>query len=73
MGTHSNISADKFPAQGNYHNKLVSVIFNYNTEQRFPGKIVRDDMEAPYETIIQLDDGRVVRAQECQYALVEVV
>lgn len=69
MGTHPNISADKFPKQGAFLNARASVVFNYDTEKRFPGKIIRDDMEEPWETIIQLDDGRVIRAQECQYSV----
>lgn len=33
------------------------------------GTIVRDDVEAPYHTIISLDDGRYVLTTECQHGL----
>jgi hypothetical protein len=32
------------------------------------GTIVRDDIEAPYETIIKLDNGRYLRGVECQFS-----
>lgn len=32
------------------------------------GTVIRDDREEPYETLIQLDDGRTMRGVECQYS-----
>lgn len=68
MGNHKNITATKFPKQGTWLNRRVEVYFHYGKEGKAQGVIVRDDMEAPFETIIKLDDGRYVRAVECQYS-----
>ena len=32
------------------------------------GTVIRDDREEPFETLIRLDDGRVLRGVECQYS-----
>lgn len=68
MGVHPNITDTRFPKQSDWVKRRVEVVFHYG-DQRFPGTILRDDTEAPGETIIALDDGRVVRAVECQYRL----
>lgn len=68
MGCHLHITADRFPAQGNALWTRVRVTFHYDTARTLLGMVVRDDMEPPYETLIRLDDGRYVRAAECQYA-----
>lgn len=68
MGVHQNISFDKFPEQGESLGKEVKVCFNYDTQQIIEGKIIRDDMEDPYLTIIQLKNDRIVLATECQYS-----
>ena len=67
MGSHQNINFNKFPKQGDYLNKRCKVTFNF-AQNAIEGTIVRDDIEAPFETIIQLDDGRFVRGSECQYS-----
>lgn len=67
MGCHANVSYDKFPKQGAYLGKRCEVCFYYDTTRTILGTVVRDDMEEPYLTIIRLDDGRYVRAGECQY------
>ena len=67
MGAHRNVTADRFPAQGSYFNRACKVCFHYDTTKWVFGKIVRDDSEPPHRTIIQLNDGRVVLATECQY------
>lgn len=69
MGAHANITAHKFPQQGELLHCKVGVCFHYNTEQVLFGTIVRDDIESPFECIIALDNGRFVRAVECQYTL----
>jgi len=71
MGTQQNITRDRFPAQGKWVGKRVSVCFHYNTHDQVEGTIVRDDSEDPHCTIIRLDDGRHVLATECQYGLKE--
>lgn len=67
MGCEANVDYDKFPKQGYSQNTRVKVCFNYKHEYVF-GNIVRDDMEAPFKTIIRLDDGRYILGTECQYA-----
>lgn len=68
MGVHNNITADTFPKQGSFKGRRCEVCFHYDTSKKLPGTIVRDDVEAPGETIIQLDDGRFVRGAECHYS-----
>lgn len=74
MGCVKNISFDRFPKQAdeNYKypqlGKRVKVCYHYDTSKFHLGTIVRDDIEEPYETIIQLDNGRFLRATECQYS-----
>ncbi|HET8777956.1 MAG TPA: hypothetical protein VFN76_09885 [Candidatus Limnocylindria bacterium] len=69
MGVHPNIAAGRFPKQGEHLHARVRVCFHYDTSREFPGEIVRDDIEPPFETIIAIDDGPVVRSVECQYAI----
>lgn len=71
MGVVKNISADTWPKQGQYLGKRARVCFNYNTSREVMGTIVRDDAEAPYMTIISLDDKRIVLSTECQYSPVD--
>ena len=78
MGHHKNITATRFPKQGLFLGKRVQVCFNYDPSRPFGGVMIRDDIEAPHESVIQLDNGRVVIGSECQYmlagrALVEVI
>lgn len=67
MGSHSNITHEKFPKQGDLLNKPVVVCFHYDTTHTINGICVRDDREEPWMTIFKLDDGRYIRAEECQY------
>lgn len=72
MGVVKNIRFDQFPKQCRASDfggvgTDVLVLFNYDTEHKIPGVIVRDDAEEPYVTIIKLLDGRYVLATECQY------
>lgn len=67
MGTHVNVGFENFPKQGQYLGKSVEVTFNYNISHIISGVIVRDDVEEPFRTIIQLEDGRYIEAVECQY------
>ncbi len=68
MGCVENVTATAFPKQGSHLNKRCEVCFNYDTATRLKGIVVRDDMEAPWRTLIRLDDGRYVLATECQYS-----
>jgi hypothetical protein len=69
MGVHHNITHESFPTQQRVGQR-VRVYFHYNTEHAIGGVIVRDDREEPYETLIRLADGRIVRGAECQYSIV---
>ena len=54
--------------QGVYLGRVVTVKLNNETTS---GKIIRNDIDEPYITLIQLDDGRVIMASECQYSAKE--
>jgi hypothetical protein len=68
MGNVKGISHDQFPRQSEYVGHPTGVTFGYDLKRTLAGVIVRDDIEAPWETIIRLDDGRFVRGVECQYS-----
>lgn len=78
MGCVETIAYDKFPKQRDKNYKYpymavgarVKVCFNYDTSKYCMGTIVRSDTEEPFEEIIRLDDGRFIRAVECQYQYV---
>ncbi len=69
MGCVKTISAFSFPMQSEYVNRRCEVCFHYDTTVKFFGTIIRDDRADPFETLIKLDDGRVIRATECQYSI----
>ena len=77
MGCVKNITFDEFPKQAdeNYKypkiGKRVQVCYHYNTSKYHYGTIVRNDIEEPFETIIKLDNGRYLRAVECQYSEID--
>lgn len=76
MGCVETIAYDKFPKQRDKNYKYpemavgarVKVCFHYDTSKYCTGRIVRSDIEEPFEEIIRLDDGRFVRTVECQYS-----
>ena len=68
MGCVLNVGYEKFPEQGTFLNKRCKVCFNYDTEHFIKGTVVRDDIEEPFRTIIKLDDGRYIFAEECQFS-----
>lgn len=69
MGCVPTISMSRFPKQSKVVNRQCNVCFNYDIDNAIKGTIIRDDCEEPYETLIRLDDGRVVRGVECQYRI----
>lgn len=71
MGAVRSITAATFPKQTDWVGRRVRVCFHYDTSKQVEGRIVRDDRDEPCETIIALDDGRYVRAVECQYTTTE--
>ena len=71
MGVSEHVAYDRFPRQGTCLGKTVNVCSHYDASRTIPGKIIRDDTEGDHRCIIQLADGRVVLATECQYQLVD--
>ena len=47
------------------------VCYHFDASKCHYGTIVRDDLEEPFETIIKLDNGRYLRAVECQYSYID--
>ena len=71
MGCVSTITAFKFPNQSEYVNRRCKVCFHYDTSLFIGGTILRDDREEPFETLIVLDDGRLLRGTECQFSIIK--
>ena len=79
MGCIDTITYDKFPKQKDENyiyprfkvGSRVKVCYHYDTLKYHYGTIVRDDLEEPFETIIKLDNGRYLRATECQFSYVD--
>ncbi len=69
MGCVTTITAYRFPKQSEHVNRRARVCFHYDTSVWIDGTIIRDDREEPFETLIKLDDGRVIRGTECQYSI----
>lgn len=67
MGIAARISISEFPKQGNLLHRLVRVCFHFDTRHTIDGTIVRDDVEEPFTTIVELEDGRVVLGSECMF------
>lgn len=68
MGFVENVSFDRFPLQSNLVGEAVDVCFHYDASRIIEGKIVRDDIRAPWRMIIALADGRYVLSTECQWS-----
>ena len=79
MGCIDTITYDKFLKQKDENYKYpefkvgsrVEVCYHFDTSKCHYGTIVRDDLEEPFETIIKLDNGRYLRAVECQYSYID--
>lgn len=71
MGVEKNINADRYPEQGSWLGRDVEVCFEYDTGCLIKGTVIRDDIEEPRRTIIQLENGWVVLATECQFRLLD--
>ncbi|WP_279454097.1 hypothetical protein [Aeromonas veronii] len=61
--------SENFPQQGDLLGKEVTVCFHFKTDERFNAVCTRNDVCDPLITIFELDDGRLVLANECQYLL----
>lgn len=68
MGVEHNVGIDHFPKQGSWQGLRTKVCFRYDTSRIIMGTVVRDDAEAPWKTIIRLDDGRFVLSTECMHS-----
>lgn len=68
MGCVASITHNTFPTQTDKVGRPVRVLIHYDTINVLRGTIVRDDATDPFQTIIKLDDGRIILATECQYA-----
>lgn len=66
------VAHDRWPAQSADLFTRVRVAFKSDPSQEFDGRVIRDDMEPPYRTIIQLDDGRVLLGSECVVTFVTI-
>ena len=79
MGCIDTITYDKFPKQKDENyiyprfkvGSRVKVCYHFDTSKYHYGTIVRDDLEEPFETIIKLDNGRYLRAIECQFSYID--
>ena len=79
MGCIDTITYDKFPKQKDENyiyprfkvGSRVKVCYHFDTSKYHYGTIVRDDVEEPFETIIKLDNGRYLRAVECQFSYID--
>ena len=79
MGCIDTITYDKFPKQKDKNyiyprfkvGSRVKVCYHFDTSKYHYGTIVRDDLEEPFETIIKLDNGRYLRAVECQFSYID--
>lgn len=71
MGVVANIYYENYPEQSRYFSPGTRVIvcYKYDTSRTHEGVIVRNDADEPFETIIKLDNGRYLRAKECQYQM----
>lgn len=68
MNGAASVSYDGMPKQGAFAGRRTRVCFNYDTSRIVMGTIVRYDIEAPFLTIIRLDDGRYILGTECQFS-----
>ena len=79
MGCIDTITYDKFPKQKDENyiyprfkvGSRVKVCYHFDTSKYHYGTIVRDDLEEPFEPIIKLDNGRYLRATECQFSYID--
>ena len=70
MGVVRGVNTKEWPEQSEHVGFLVRVCFGYDTSATLAGRLVRDDVSHPFETIIRLEDGRHVLGTECQYSVV---
>lgn len=69
MGVVGTISATRWPKQGPHLGRSVQVCFDYDMTVTLAGRVVRDDYEEPWVTLIEMEGGRYVLATECQYSV----
>jgi len=64
---------DEYPKQSSYVGAEIKVYFNDDFTLVTSGTVLRDDAEDPGNTIIQLNDGRVVLGSECNPHIYHVI
>lgn len=62
-----NVSFEEYPVQARVTGMRVVVYYDNDKTNFHYGTIVRADRQAPYETIIALDNGHYVRSAECRF------
>ena len=68
MSHYKYIGVDKFPKQDpQLLDKKVVVMLGVESKRPQRGRVLRADIEAPNEVVIQLDDKRIVLGSECSY------
>lgn len=68
MGVVASVGFDTWPRQGPWLGKRTVVCFHYDTSRTVMGTVVRNDAEAPFRTVISLDNGRIVLGDECMHS-----
>jgi hypothetical protein len=58
----------QYPQQSARIGQRVEVLFNDGTRFPLPGVLVRQDVEEPFVTILQLTNGQYVLATECPWS-----
>ena len=71
MGVVGSISYDDFPEQSFWKGCRVKVCYHYDTSKTHLGTIVRSDRGHPNKTIIKLDNGNYILAEECMYQVLD--
>lgn len=70
MSRYKYVGVEAYPKQlPEYLNKKVVVMLNYDSKIPQRGKVIRADAGPPNETVIQLDDKRIVLGSECTFKL----
>jgi hypothetical protein len=70
MGSSPHIDAEKYPEQSYTVGHRVTVFFgDLMNAVQFSGTVLRDDKAEPNQTVIRLDDGRIVLGTECNFSV----
>lgn len=68
MHQFKHLGVDQYPEQDmSLLNKKVVVMLQFESRKPLRGTVLRADKAAPSETVIQLDDKRIVLGNECSF------